>query len=212
MKTRFKLVLILGGLLAGGAQTASAREYLDILSDFWKNLHPDGGETLYCGQAFKPFDRAVNVEHVFPMAWVTNELLCGERMQCRQGSERFNRIESDMHNLYPSLRIINEARGSYPFGELWGEPRDFGACDFEVSTSKRLAEPRPEARGEIARAMFYMHDAYDLPIFRRQLQMLKDWNREDPPEAAERRRNDIIERLQGSRNRFIDDPAAADSL
>lgn len=212
MKLKYGLIAAFCCLYTVGVQGAQARNYLDNIGVFWRNVYPSGGATLYCGTAFKPFDRSVNLEHVFPMDWVTNELLCGERTECRQGSERFNRIESDMHNLYPSLRQINEARGSYPFGDLWGEERNFGDCDFEVSSSKRIAEPRPDARGEIARAMLYMADTYDLPLFGRQLKMLKTWNLEDPPSDEERRRNDVIEKLQGQRNGFIDDPAAAGSL
>jgi deoxyribonuclease-1 len=32
------------------------------------------------------------------------------------------------------------------------------------------------------------------------------WHDEDPPSKDEKRRNDIIEKLQGTRNTFIDDP------
>jgi deoxyribonuclease I len=93
-----------------------------------------------------------------------------------------------------------------------GEARDYAACDFEKDPRKRLVEPRPASRGNIARAMFYMADSYGLKIFRRQAETLLKWHREDPPDAEERRRNDVIERLQGNRNRFIDDPAAAEQL
>ena len=38
------------------------------------------------------------------------------------------------------------------------------------------------------------------------------WHRADPPDAEERRRNDVIADLRGRRNPFIDDPARADQL
>ena len=171
---------------------------------FWRGLYHQGGETLYCGQKFGNDRRGLNIEHVFPMSWVTRELRCGKRNQCRARSERFNRIEADLHNLYPSLRDINDARRSYRFAEIPGERREFGSCDFEFDARQRAIEPRPASRGEIARAMFYMRDTYDLPIFRKQTELLQVWHRADPPSDEERRRNDLIEKLQGTRNPYID--------
>jgi len=41
---------------------------------------------------------------------------------------------------------------------------------------------------------------------------MKQWNRLDPPDTLERQRNDRIQRIQGNRNRFIDNPRAAERL
>ncbi len=195
------------------AQQVVFNDYFEALPVFWSEVYSEGGETLYCG---KPFgggkDRAINVEHVFPMSWVIKELRCRSRKQCRRSSPLFNRIEADLHNLYPALAEINEARSAMAYGMVLGEQRRFGACDFEVDEKRRKVEPRRKVRGDIARAMFYMQDAYQLKIYQRQGELLKQWHREDPPDAEERRRNDLIERLQGTRNRFIDHPDAVERL
>ena len=127
-------------------------------------------------------------------------------------SRRFNRIEADMHNLYPSRKDINKTRGSFRFGMVRGEKRSFGQCDFELDRRKKSVEPRPEARGNIARAMFYMQDTYGLRIYRRQGELLQNWNREDPPDGEERRRNEVIASIQGNRNKFIDKPTLGEGL
>ncbi len=57
-----------------------------------------------------------------------------------------------------------------------------------------------------------MHTEYDLPIPAEMLPVLKRRNRDDPPSCAEMRRNNRIEALQGTRNRFIDHPQLADGL
>ncbi len=111
-----------------------------------------------------------------------------------------------MHNLYPALAKINRARGSLAFGLVQGEPRRFGSCDVEIDRQKRQLEPRPEVRGNIARAMFYMHATYGLKLFSRQKKRLKQWHKQDPPDSEEQRRNRIIEQIQGQRNLFIDHP------
>jgi len=87
-----------------------------------------------------------------------------------------------------------------------GEKRHYGVCDFEVDRKRRLVEPRPQVRGDIARAMFYMAETYGFTIFKRQGKLLTRWHKEDPPDANERRRNTAIEDLQGTRNPYIDQP------
>ena len=174
---------------------------------FWNELYAKGGKTLYCGDSFgSRYRKGLNIEHIFPMSWVTSALNCGKRKQCRASSERFNRIEADLHNLYPTRRDVNDVRGSYRFGILSGEHTVFADCDFEVDRRRRVAEPRPASRGEIARAMFYMKEKYGLTIFRKHGEMLKRWHFQDIPSKHEKWRNDRIEKLQGSRNTFIDNP------
>jgi deoxyribonuclease I len=182
-------------------------EYFNILPLFWSKLYSQGGETIYCGRSFGPDKgRGINIEHVFPMAWTLKKFLCRDRRHCRRTSPGFNRIEADMHNLYPARKEINQARSSHAFAMIKGERRNFGKCDLEIDRRRRLVEPRPASRGNIARAMFYMHSSYGLRIFRKQGELLKQWHREDPPDAEERRRNDAIEKIQGTRNRYIDRP------
>ena len=68
---------------------------------------------------------------------------CGTRDECRQNSERFNRMEADLHNLWPSRADINQARSNYRFAMIEGELREFGECDFERDTISRLADYAP---------------------------------------------------------------------
>lgn len=211
--------MLLVSLLMFGCldQVQPIQNYREARTIFWQSLYPDGGKTLYCGKAFKTNNRrGVNVEHVFPMAWATNGLNCGTRKQCRTHSDDFNRVEADLHNLYPAREDVNKQRASFRFGEVRGEPRRFGReCDFEINFRARVVEPSPDVRGEVARAMFYMAYTYKdkgLEIFPKQGRMLLKWHLADPPSALEKTRNDIIEKLQGRRNVFIDQPERLDEL
>jgi len=210
------VLLVLGGCgiepAEGGGQTG-IEDYEQARKLFWRRLYSGEGETLYCGKRLGPgYDKGTNIEHVFPMAWVTNALKCGRRKQCRETSDRFNQIEADLHNLYPARTDVNDARGAMSFGEVPGERRWRGGCDFEVDEHQRIVEPRPAVRGDIARAMFYMRDTYDLVIFDRLGARLKAWHRDDPVSARERQRNDAIEQIQGNRNRYIDHPELVDAI
>lgn len=202
--------------------------YQQAIRLFWKELYRTGGKTLYSQQHFGPTKPDwINIEHVFPMAWVVNAFKCKDRRDCRNRSTKFNYVESDMHNLFPSRRDLNMLRGSHGFGSvkqnsptqkkgieqsIKGELRLFGSYDFKVDHQKRLVEPAPASQGEIARAMFHMSATYDLKIFSKQADTLAYWNKLDQPSAEERRRNDIIEELQGTRNHFIDFPKDIDRL
>ncbi len=117
-----------------------------------------------------------------------------------------------MHNLYPALPSINQARSNYQLGIIEGEVREFGECDFERDNSARIAEPSPIARGNVARAIFYMHTEYGLPVPTEMVQLLMQWNREDPPSCHEMRRNNKIEELQGTSNPYIDHTGRVDEL
>ena len=139
-----------------------------------------------------------------PMAWVKKELKCGTRQQCRERSARFNQIEMDMHNLYPSDKGANHERLAYAFAEIPGEKWWREDCDLEIDKKKRLAEPREAVRGDIARAALYMEERWGIPIYQRQRSLLLRWHQEDPPDSHERWRNDQIEAYQGNRNPWID--------
>jgi len=224
---RASLVIAVSGLLfacedstqlADSRQDSSSNTRASAIKDYdtarpmlWHSVYPNGGKTLYCGEAFDSERRkGYNVEHVFPMSWATNGLNCGKRKQCRARSKAFNRIEADLHNMYPSRSDVNQDRSSYRFGEVKGESRRYGReCDFEVDERGRVAEPAPKKRGDVARAMFYMADRYKsegLVLFKKQALLLEKWHRADPPNQEEQRRNNVIEKLQGNRNRFIDSP------
>ncbi len=218
---RFLLLPCISMLIAcepiGENLASPIADYAEARQVFWSELYTGRTKTLYCDMEFFADERdGVNIEHVFPMSWVTKALDCGTRNQCRETSRRFNLIEGDLHNLYPSRSKTNSARASFRFDNVRGESRKFGKnCDFEVDYRARAVEPRPAVRGEIARAMFYMAWRYrneGLTIFARSGKILQQWHNEDAPSDAERSRNDKIAYLQGNRNQFVDEPEKLNQL
>jgi deoxyribonuclease-1 len=190
-------------------------------------------ETLYAGCAFEKWrvdwsrcclkregKRArLEWEHVVPASafgrkfreWTEGHPDCvkrtgkpfkGRRCATRT-SDRFSHMEGDMHNLMPSLGAINGARSWYPVALIDGEERRFGSCDVEVKDER--FEPRPAARGELARAYLYMADAYpEYGILDGETRpMMQKWHEADPPNSWERERNGQIQKLQGNLNPWI---------
>ncbi len=192
------------------------KDYETARQVFWSKVYSGQVTSLYCGERFNSKQRrGYNVEHVFPMSWVTSAVKCGKRKQCRRNSDVFNRIEADLHNLYPARVDVNKERSSFRFGMVGGEPRKFGRCDFEVDYRARAAEPSPTVRGDVARSMMYMAYQYrhvGVKLFDRQAQLMLDWHKADPPSNQEKARNSKIEKIQGNRNPFIDKPNYAETV
>jgi deoxyribonuclease-1 len=114
-------------------------------------------------------------------------------------------MEADLVNLVPAVGEVNGDRAHYPFGEVAGEPREYGECDFEVDREHQLAEPRPSVRGDIARAYLYMHFVYGdgLPLSDEQVARFEQWHRADPPTDWERTRDRRIAQIQGGGNPLV---------
>lgn len=167
-----------------------------------------------CGyKGIGPRSKRIEWEHVVPAsvfgrkfsAWSRGDPDCIKnghhekgRSCARKESPEFRQMEADLYNLLPALGELNAARSNFDFGEIAGEPRIFGACDFEV-VNKRV-EPRPEIRGDIARIYFYMDARYPgFEIVNKSNEgLLSSWDKLDPIDDEERQRIKDIEAEQGN--------------
>ncbi|MHB0997551.1 MAG: endonuclease I family protein [Elusimicrobiales bacterium] len=145
----------------------------------------------------------MNAEHVWPQGY-------------------FNKaapMKSDLHHIFPTFITPNNTRGAFPFGIA-------GRAEYVTTSGSRfdgdVFEPADAVKGDVARALFYflvryydrtIKDGMDYKDFwSGRVQLFLDWNRQDPPDAAERRRNDLIAAYQGNRNPFVDDPLLAEKV
>jgi deoxyribonuclease I len=195
-----------GGQSRLGDPKASAEQV------FWGQLYATGGSSLYCATAFDQSHSQLMPSPVYASKQIKSALRCVTDAQCLATNPQYPYMLADLHNLYPELARVELARRSAQFGDLGDDvPSKFDAIGCDLKSSFQLVEPRDAAKGNVARAIFYMHIEYGLPIVG-QLQMFKQWHQMDPPDAEERARNDKIASLQGNRNRFIDDPSQVELL
>jgi len=117
------------------------------------------------------------------------------RQCCEKVDPVFRTMVSDLHNLVPAVGELNAERSNFSFSMIEGEPRVYGACDFEVDRRLRKVEPRPEIRGDIARTYFYMHNTYGVPLSDKQRRLFEAWDKADPISAWEVIRNARIEAI-----------------
>jgi deoxyribonuclease I len=213
--TRIRLLIAACAFMFTGAMAMADQEAFSAYNTtfrktYWSQLYPNSGFEFYCGERYDApiagrTPPGMSLEHAYAAQWMVEALQCGaNRVECRARNQRFGFLEADMHNLFPASGPVNSSRGNRLFAEIPGEDHNFEDCDFEQRGNQ--AEPRPITRGNFARAIFYMHLEYNIPIDATMLPVLIKWDRRDPVNQTERRRNDKIERLQGTRNPFIDDP------
>ncbi len=177
-----------------------------------KKLVPDPSKCSYepripVTKNGKPNSRATRIEweHVVPAYWFGHQRRCwqeGGRKACKS-DPGFAKMEADLMNLVPAIGELNGDRSNYRFAILPGEPRKYGACDFEVNFKSKKAEPRPEIRGDIARIYFYMRDKYNLKLSNQQTKLMTAWHNADPVSVEERERVLRINAAQGSDNPWV---------
>lgn len=173
-----------------------------------------------CGiQARRDSERAFRIEweHVVPASAFGATRPCWRNSVCEKNGRalkgrqccvwmdpEFSIMEADLHNLQPVPGEMNADRNNFYFGIVPGEARNYGNCDFEVDFQNRLAEPREEIRGDIARTYLYMEDRYQVRIGGSRKKLYEIWDRKDPPDGWEKERNRRILKVQGNSNPFID--------
>jgi deoxyribonuclease-1 len=128
------------------------------------------------------------------------------RSCCRRSDPEFRSMEADLQNLAPEIGELNADRSHFVFGEVEGEARDYGRCDFEVDRRAKTVEPAPAIRGDIARAYLYMQHAYGqqaLPLSAPDIARFERWHRADPATPWERIRDARIAKIQGLHNPLL---------
>ncbi|GBD89323.1 extracellular ribonuclease precursor [bacterium BMS3Abin04] len=134
---------------------------------------------------------------------------------------------SDQHHLFPvNQNNANAIRSNYPLGEVVTADNVFlEAKRGTDADGHEVYEPRDPHKGDAARALLYMSVRYDdidgydwsfnwlnnhiindLGKAPQDLNLLLQWNVQDPPDQWEIERNDYIQSIQENRNPFVDHP------
>ncbi|WP_338885405.1 MULTISPECIES: endonuclease [Xenorhabdus] len=178
----------------------------------WQWVGKSGGrvDLASCGYHVRSQQtRAARIEweHMVP-AWVFgHQRQCwqnGGRKNCVETDPVFRMMESDMHNLAPSIGEVNGDRSNFGYGMLArNTPNMYGSCSSKVDFKSHLFEPRNRVKGMVARVYFYMHDRYNLTMSRQQQQLMMAWDRQYPVDAWERERDNRIAKIMGHHNPFV---------
>ena len=152
-----------------------------------------------------------NREHSFPKSWFNDA----------------SPMYSDLFHLYPTDGKVNGYRSNYPYGNVssasWTSQNGskLGTCS-SPTYSGTVFEPIDEFKGDLARTYFYMATCYEdkisswnsaalagnsFPAYTDwYLEIMLQWNSQDPVSDKEIDRNNAIYNIQGNRNPYIDHP------
>ena len=114
--------------------------------------------------------------------------------------------KNDLHNLSGIHTRINGIRGNKKFGDPSLKHKNLMGCKISPS----LFSPRV-GKGEVARKCAYMIDSYGQQIEVPSVidaDTMMEWNYMYPPGDDEKRRNELIFEIQGTFNKFVEDPSS----
>jgi len=132
---------------------------------------------------------------------------------------------TDLHHLRPEDVRVNSERDNKDFDNGGSAVADAPGNRTDADSW----EPRAAVKGDVARMIFYMAVRYEGGDSHPDLEVddatgsgtaprlgrvsaLRQWSQQDPPDAFERRRNEMIYSYQGNRNPFIDHPEWVTSI
>lgn len=140
-------------------------------------------------------------------------------------------MKNDIHHLAPTFDRWNSSRGSFPFDEIedsetekWMYLGDAIECDNTApclptnnidlysemisSSSSSFFEPREDAKGNIARAVFYFYTMYPQYSISKvgDVNTFYQWHLDDPVNEADIKRNEEVASFQGNQNPYVAKP------
>ncbi len=190
------------------AQTKLTDPKETLKTHFWGDLYKNGGITFYCKKPFSKPSVLIQESYIYDTGLIRDHLRCGTPRQCRSDSEQYGRMASDLHNIVPADGKFELKRSNAKFEDLSDNVPE---SDCGTKRLFQVLEPPADVKGDIARAIFYMHATYNLPLIGN-IDMLKRWHTQDPASKEEIERNRRIAEIQGNENPFITDPKFADTL
>lgn len=123
--------------------------------------------------------------------------------KCAETNAVFNRMESDLYNLWPSIGELNGLRSNFSMAEISGTAMTFGKCTAKIADRK--FEPMNESKGIVARVYKYMDTTYPGHgiISEKNRKLFDAWDKMYPAQAWECERAERIERLQRNSNEIL---------
>jgi len=182
-------------------------------------------EEIYTGDLV-PKGKGLNVEHSWPQSKGATGEAKADMFHLFPAWPNYNSARGNIP--YGVVVWPNWPSSSFPSGgcddHFPGHPEGCDSVRGEDAHGIDVFEPRDASKGNVARAILYFSVRYGTGCKAKPLsvfdpahpvvteEILKDWNRSDPPDDRERDRNDRIEEVQNVRNPFIDHPEFIDRI
>ena len=125
---------------------------------------------------------------------------------------------ADLHHIRPSENRTNSNRGNLKYGNVNGGSTSTGNLSGLVGGNySGYFEPLDEVKGDVARICLYVYVRYGTEYTQcskitnvfQSVDVLLEWCALDPVDTWEMGRNEVVGKIQGNRNVFIDYPELA---
>ncbi|MBR4933565.1 MAG: endonuclease, partial [Clostridia bacterium] len=127
---------------------------------------------------------------------------------------------ADLHHIRPSDAVVNSTRGNKKYGNTNGGTAKYGSNPATGYLggyyNSTYFEPLDNVKGDVARICLYVWvrwgsawGATDITKVFQSVDVLLEWMLLDPVDTWELGRNEVIGKIQGNRNVFIDYPEYA---
>lgn len=135
-------------------------------------------------------DSVIEWEHIMPAHTFGKYLTCwkqGGRKKC-QKNPLFQKMESDVQNIVPTLARLNRDRSNYAYANA---PKSiqftqYGDCEVYADKQAQRFYPATYSKGYIARSYLYMAKTYKIPLDSDTLTQMREWDRIYPMSKQER--------------------------
>jgi hypothetical protein len=184
--------------------------YDNARDKMFETIDDYGGDTVECvyiGRKIYATNRTIaqnlgfNTEHTWPQSFFNEN----------------EPMKSDLHHLFPTDAVPNNARANYPFGfVVSGITYQNGGSKLGRDASNNIVfEPRDSHKGNAARSIFYFvirHQNWENYLALPQETALRQFHLMDTVDARERLRNERVKQFQNNRNPFADHPELVERI
>jgi deoxyribonuclease-1 len=123
--------------------------------------------------------------------------------KCAETNAQFEKMESDLYNLFPEIGELNGLRSNYSMAQISGEAKRFGNCAAKLEDRK--FEPADSAKGIVARTYFNFENRYPGHgiVSDKNRKLFEAWNKTYPTTALECKRWKALEKANGYPHLFL---------
>ncbi|WP_422667319.1 endonuclease [Buchnera aphidicola] len=173
----------------------------------WKNKKgiPDLSSCGYKIRKNKNRAMRIEWEHIVP-AWQFGHMKQCWKKGGRKGCDhdkKYQKIESDLHNLQPAIGEINGDRSNFMYSQWNDISYQYGKCKIKIDFKNKRIEPPDRSKGIIARTYFYMHKKYSISLSKNQKKLFIMWDHKFPVTKWECLREKEIFKIQGNHNYYV---------
>lgn len=124
--------------------------------------------------------------------------------KCAETNPEFQKMESDLYNLFPEIGELNGLRSNYSMAALTSSDYDFGKC--KVKLEDRKFEPQDASKGIVARTYLNFDNRYPGKgiISGKNKPLFEAWDKMYPVTELECSRWKKFEKINGYKHLFID--------